>query len=54
LNVQTDETTQGIKFSISVLAALPFIISIIALLAYEINKTLEHVIESELLQRRAS
>jgi Na+/melibiose symporter-like transporter len=54
LNVQADETTQGIKFSISVLAALPFIISIIALLAYEINKTLEHVIESELLQRRAS
>ena len=54
LAVQAPETAQGIRLSISVFAAIPFAIAIIALLAYEINKKMEHVIESELLQRRTS
>ncbi len=54
LVIQAPETNEGIKLSISVLAALPFAIAIIALQAYEINKKMEHVIESELLERRAS
>ena len=54
LAVQTPETTQGIKLSISVFAAIPFALAIITLFAYEINRKMEHVIESELLQRRAT
>lgn len=54
LPVQTPETAQGIKLSISVFAAIPFALAIIILFAYEINRKMEHVIESELLQRRAT
>lgn len=54
LAVQAPETAQGIKLSISVFAAIPFALAIIILFAYEINRKMEHVIESELLQRRAT
>jgi len=54
LAVQASDTTEGIKFSISLISALPFVLAILILFAYEINKKMEHLIESDLFQRRVT
>jgi Na+/melibiose symporter-like transporter len=53
LPVQAAETVQGIKLSVSIYAALPFLLGVACMLVYEINKRKESEIERELQQRRA-
>jgi GPH family glycoside/pentoside/hexuronide:cation symporter len=50
--VQTPETINGIKLSVSLYASLPFLIAAGLLFWYEINKEKETTIERELEQRR--
>lgn len=52
LDVQTPETIEGIKFAVSVYATIPFVAACILLLFYEINKTMEEKIESDLRKKR--
>jgi glycoside/pentoside/hexuronide:cation symporter, GPH family len=51
---QTAEVVKGIQLSISVYAAIPFLICCVLLFMYEINKAMESRIESELGARRAT
>jgi Na+/melibiose symporter-like transporter len=51
---QPDGVIQGIKLSISVYSAVPFLLSVALLLFYEIDKRTETRIEQELAARRAS
>jgi len=52
--VQTAETINGIKLSVSLYASLPFLIAAGLLFWYEINKKMESKIEKELQQRRVA
>jgi glycoside/pentoside/hexuronide:cation symporter, GPH family len=52
LEVQSEEAILGIKLAVSVYAAIPFFIAAASLFYYEINKTMESHIESELAKRR--
>lgn len=50
--VQADETVNGIKLTVSVLAAIPFLLAIGLLFFYEIDKKTEVMIEKDLKSRR--
>lgn len=52
--VQTPETVNGIKLSVSLYASLPFLMAAGLLFWYEINKKMESKIERELQQRRVA
>lgn len=54
LAVQTPETIDGIKLSVSLYAALPFLLGVGCICLYEINKHQESLIERELNERRAA
>lgn len=54
LTQQSAETINGIKLSVSLYAAIPFLLGVGAMLVYEINKRKEIEIERELGQRRAT
>lgn len=51
---QSADTINGIKLSVSLYAALPFLLGVGCMLVYEINKHKETQIERELDQRRAA
>ncbi len=51
---QVAETVNGIKLSISIYAAIPFLIGIGLLYFYEINKRMELQIETDLKERRTT
>jgi Na+/melibiose symporter-like transporter len=51
---QAPEVVAGVKLSISVYAAIPFLICCVLLFWYEINKAMESRIERELGQRRSA
>lgn len=51
---QSAETINGIKLSVSLYAAIPFLLGVGCMLVYEINKRKEIEIERELGQRRAT
>jgi GPH family glycoside/pentoside/hexuronide:cation symporter len=51
--VQTPETIEGIKFAVSIYAAIPFLIGCAILFFYEINKAMEVQIETDLKISRA-
>lgn len=53
LATQSREAIQGIKISVSIYAAIPFLLSVGLLFFYEINKKMETQIEQDLLARRA-
>jgi sugar (glycoside-pentoside-hexuronide) transporter len=53
LTVQSPETIQGIKFAVSVFAAIPFLIGCACLFFYEINKKMELTIEADLKLSRS-
>lgn len=53
LATQAPETVEGIKFAVSVYAAIPFLIACASLLFYEINKAMEVQIESDLRSTRS-
>jgi len=50
--IQSAETLKGIKLSVSIYPSLTFLIGVISLFFYEINKKKEIQIEMELLERR--
>lgn len=50
--VQPDSAIQGTKMLVSIFPAIPFLITIVLLLFYEINKKMEVKIEKELAERR--
>lgn len=50
--IQTDDTVSGIKLSVSIYPGLVFLIGCILLFRYEINKSMETQIETDLKQRR--
>jgi Na+/melibiose symporter-like transporter len=52
LTTQTAEAINGIKLSVSIFPAIPFLIGCALLFFYEINKNMETEIEQELLSRR--
>lgn len=52
LTIQAPETIEGIKLSVSLFAAMPFLVGVVIVSRYEINKQREHQIELELSQRR--
>lgn len=54
LATQSREAIQGIKMSVSIYAAIPFLLSVGLLFFYEINKKMETQIEQDLLTRRAA
>ena len=54
LAVQSPETTNGIRLSVSVYAAIPFLLAVCSLALYEIRKSTELQIEQELGARRAA
>jgi Na+/melibiose symporter-like transporter len=54
LAMQTPETANGIRLSVSVYSALPFLLGVCSLTLYDIRKTTELQIERELGERRAS
>ncbi|MGP9802798.1 MFS transporter [Rheinheimera sp. NSM] len=54
LATQAADTINGIKLSVSLYAALPFLLGVGCMLVYEINKHKETQIERELNQRRAA
>ncbi|MEH8016611.1 MFS transporter [Rheinheimera muenzenbergensis] len=51
---QSADTINGIKLSVSLFAALPFLLGVACMLIYEINKHKETQIERELTERRAA
>ena len=53
LATQSREAIQGIKMTVSIYAAIPFLLSVGLLFFYEINKKMETQIEQDLLARRA-
>jgi len=50
---QSPQAINGIKMSISIFAAIPFLIGVASLFFYEINKGMEVQIEKDLIERRA-
>jgi Na+/melibiose symporter-like transporter len=52
LDVQPDIAIQGIKLTMSVFPALTFLVGVVSLFFYEINKSMEVRIEQDLLARR--
>jgi GPH family glycoside/pentoside/hexuronide:cation symporter len=52
LLVQPESAVQGTKMLVSIFPAIPFLISIVLLFYYEINKAMEVQIEKELKERR--
>lgn len=52
--VQTPETAHGIRLSVSVYSAIPFLLAVCCLALYDIRKSTELQIERELGARRAS
>ncbi len=52
LPAQSPETVGGIKLAVSVYASLPFLVGVVLMCFYEINKSMESRIESDLLERR--
>lgn len=54
LSQQSAATINGIKLSVSLYAAIPFLLGVGCMLVYEINKRKEIEIERELSQRRAA
>ncbi|WP_252736896.1 MULTISPECIES: MFS transporter [unclassified Psychrosphaera] len=52
LVTQTAETIEGIKFAVSIYAAVPFLIGCASLFFYEINKKMELQIEADLRKSR--
>ena len=52
LSVQTPETIEGIKLSLSVFPTLTFCVSVACLFFYEIDKKKEVLIQKELMSRR--
>ena len=51
---QTPQAINGIKLSVSLYSALPFLVAVACLFFYEINKKMELKIEQDLKLRRAS
>ena len=51
-NGQTESAIHGTKMLVSIYPAIPFLLGIILLFFYEINKKMENQIESELKERR--
>ena len=49
---QTPDTIQGIKFAVSIFAAMPFLMACLSLSFYEIDKAMEVEIESDLRDSR--
>jgi Na+/melibiose symporter-like transporter len=54
LTAQSEGAVQGIRLSISVYAAIPFLLSVALLFWYEINKSTESRIEQDLAARRGA
>ena len=54
LVVQSAETINGIKLSVSLYASIPFFLAVACLFAYSINKVMEQKIEQDLNTRRQS
>ncbi|KXI29388.1 MFS transporter [Paraglaciecola hydrolytica] len=54
LVVQSAETINGIKLSVSLYASIPFFLAVACLFAYSINKAMEQKIEQDLNTRRQS
>ena len=52
--VQSSDAINGIKLSVSLYSALPFLVATASLFFYEINKKMETRIEQDLKQRRVS
>jgi glycoside/pentoside/hexuronide:cation symporter, GPH family len=52
LNLQADETIEGIKLIVSLYASIPFFIICVLMFFYPINKKMETQIETELSDRR--
>ena len=50
--IQPESVTNGVKMLVSVFPAIPFIIGALLLVFYEINKSKEVQIETELIERR--
>jgi Na+/melibiose symporter-like transporter len=50
--MQPESAIQGTKMLVSIFPSIPFLIAIGLLLFYEINKSMEVSIESDLLKRR--
>lgn len=50
--VQSSETVNGIKLTVSILAAIPFLVAVGLLFFYEIDKKMEVKIEKDLTSRR--
>lgn len=51
--VQSEETVQGIKLTVSIFAAIPFLLAVGLLFFYEIDKKAEVQIETDLKSRRS-
>ena len=54
LPAQAAQTVQGIKLSVSLYASIPFLVGVVLLFIYEINKATESQIEQDLAARRAT
>ena len=54
LIVQPESAIQGTKMLVSIFPAIPFLIAIVLLIFYEINKKMEVKIEKELAERRTN
>lgn len=52
LAIQSPDTINGIKLSVSVFASIPFFLAVACLFGYGINKAMEQRIENELTARR--
>lgn len=52
VSIQSPETIEGIKLSVSIFSAIPYIIGIVLLFKYEIDKKMEIMLERELVNRR--
>jgi len=50
--IQPESVSHGAKMLISVYASIPFLISVVLLFFYEINKKTENILETELAERR--
>ena len=50
--IQLDSTLEGIKLLISIFPSIPFLVCILILFAYEIDKKKELIIENDLKNRR--
>jgi Na+/melibiose symporter-like transporter len=50
--IQPESVSHGAKMLISVYASIPFLISVVLLFFYEINKKTENMLETELAERR--